>query len=381
MEQKKDSYLENYYRGKYKPRGRQTIYIVPDNVTKIQYTDPWRDVIPRYLEDLGYIVKTLDPNMSFSMFGPGGDLLYRAKQMELIATRLITNSIHNGDIFIFQNIWNPILPTIEQYKRQSGRKMIVTIGIWREDTVSAVTERMKYQRTDNPLLDYKRKEWAIHFSFGFMKACDFVLFDNNDIKDDIWWAKAFKKSEWTKLKDYKGYPLSLAKRYIEYPIEKENIILIPYGVTTHNEKFYLDRLKAEFGKDYRIVELCDVTNCTREVYLDWLRRAKVVINFSKLQQHFKTWYEPFLYRTYIFTHDKIRPQGVLPEKYTYSRKLFAQTIPLMIFRNWMPLMARIKDVLENYEKYLPELEADEKFLTKKYFPSDDFCKILEYLKR
>jgi len=374
------TFLENYYKGRYKPQGPQVVYIVPDNISKTKYIDIWRDAIPKYIESLGYTVQILEPKTYSRMLGAPGDLLFRSQQMEMLAHKLAINAINNGDIFIFLNIWNPLLIALEQYKRTGGRKSIVTLGIWRDDTVSAITEKMRYQRSDNPNIEYRRLEWAIHFSFGFFKACDFVLYDNKEQREAIWWAKSFKKSEWSKLRNYTGYPLSIAKRFIDYPIEKENVILIPYPVTTHNEKFYLDRLKIEFGKDYQIIELFDQTNCTREVYTYWLRKAKIVINFSKIQQHFKNLYEPFLYRTYIFTHDKIRPSNILPERYLFSRDLFSKTIPLMIFRNWVPLKERIQDVLENYDKYLPLIEEDEKMITEKYFPSDDFCRILEYLK-
>lgn len=370
------AYLENFYKGRgvYNPKGTQTVWIICEDFG-YPYAQPWSNKLSLFLQEIGYQTRVISPQITkVDNFAFQNEIMYRAKQMEDFYYKIIENEIKNGDVFIFLNIWNPLLLMLQRYKRLKKQNSISVIGLWDDSFLGDFTQDAK-KRTS---INYRRDEWAVFMNFGFFKMCDFVIFRNEMQRDGLWFTKAFKKRYLMQFKNYFGYPLSLLKPD-QVNRNKENLILVPFFENTDRQKILVANLRGDF-KDCTVVVMGNDKPWTYENYLDLLGRAKIAINFNDELTDPEIFYEQLVHGVYPFTHNRMIKPNLLDECFKYENDLL-QPPMFNVIRNQMTLWEKIRNVVDNFEdlptKQILECEAR---LTETEFKSDDFVKIIKYLK-
>lgn len=369
------TFLENTYRGRkvFVPKNTQNIWII-DNESIAPFSSIWQHSIKEYLESLGYVCKFLTPSIvKIKNRGFQNEILYRSKQLEEFYYASLKSEIQNGDVFIFLNIWNPLLILLQRHKKINRHNSISIVGFWDDNFLSDFTKDDK-KRTS---INYKRDEWATFLNFGFFKLCDIVIFRNVEQRESLNFSKAMKKKYWNQLKNYYGYPLSLAKPTRDF--QKENLILIPYEPETDRAEMLIQNLISDFPM-CEVVVMRNKNAWSREDYLDLLSRAKITVNFNVGLTNPEDFYEHLLYEVYPFTHNKIVNQNALNDIFKYPVDLLLPSM-INLIRNQFKLWEVIEDVVQNYEtKYLDKIKENAKILTDGEYKSEDFINIMKYLK-
>lgn len=297
-------------------------------------------------------------------------LAYRNDQLKKILK--IAPKLKDGDIVVFTDAWDySLLPL--QYLRKELNVDIRIIGFWGDGFFS---KDLAGVRQWNRFYKDKGTNWAKQFEKSIFQSTDFNCFKDEQLQIQF-------RIRYFPLMNYKesyvtgmpfGYLYDEGKD-VDFS-KKENIIVFPYELTEETQEWLFDSLKDDFP-DWTFVTFAKTEAYKREQFRDLLRKAKVVFCANKHDVDPTVLFEAMCYGCWPFIPDHSAYKKIWPEKYRFPKVFTESKRKITLIRKKLVLIDLLQDVIDNYERRIPELKEDCEMIKDQFYNTDKFLEILK----
>lgn len=284
------------------------------------------------------------------------DISYHNQQEKLFLDMIRDNKISDGDVIVFPNAFNFLVPIV-RYMIDEFKLKVAMIGFWGESSF------YKYKPS---YIRYKSsKGWKKEFERSLINAFDYnCFFDESSF---IQFKNRFSKAKSLSNFAITGYPFEYLEKSIVIS-EKEPVIVFPHLVTKNVENKIFNYIHNVHSGKYRFIRLQEKNN-SRIGFKQLLPFAMAVFSTSVNEYNATMMYECMLYGAMPIVPDVEVYKIVVPDKFKYSPKLIdskgVKTVRSKFqFEDEVELLFENYDVQEvlNYGKQISELYKNEPFL-------------------
>ncbi len=344
-----------------------TIYIVDIEAVDTRYTKQWKEYLPKQLrhatnQDVQVISGGDTPQATTpgAFLNFGGTNVYKSKQLEIIGEKFCNGEIKDGDYFLYTDAWNPTVIQLKYMAELLGVKIKVG-GLWHAGSYDPAdflgrligdkpwvrnAERSMFECYDN---NFYASDFHINiFVDAFKEVGNYVGLSTDKSKiQRVGWPMEYLKNS---LDSYKGMP-------------KKDIILFTHRVAPEKQPEIFIDLK-EHLYDYELV-ICQERTLTKNEYHNLLGEAKLVFSANLQETLGISWYEGALVNTIPMVPDRLSYSEMALDEFKYPSEWTESFQSYEKHRE--AVISKIKDYMENYEKYLPALSKQTKVLQDKFF--------------
>jgi len=353
-----------------------TIYIVDIEPVETRYTKQWREHLPQQLKQ-----HTNQPVVSVS--GPdqlqtttpgaflnfAGTNSYKSDQLQQIAEMFEQNKIQDGDYFLYTDAWNPTVIQLRYMAELLGVKINIG-GLWHagsydpQDFLGRLIGDAPWVRSaEHSMFScYDQNYFATDFHIDMFAegVCDWTRddepFSTTDTVERVGWPMEYLE---TALESYRGR-------------SKTDTILFPHRLSSEKQLDIFKDLAAEMPEYEWIV--CQDQQLSKDQYDELLARSKMVFSANLQETLGISWYEGALVGALPLVPDRLSYTEMADQDVKY---------PSMWTLNWgmyqahkPQLVHRIKEMITNYDTYLPVLNRQTEKLNKDFFSGDALYKAI-----
>lgn len=350
----------------------KTLYIVPIEPIDQRYTKQWYENIPRLIgqrivdkRSAPWEVVTIDgkqPNMgtttgAFLDFGVTN--IYKASQVDRIASLFSHGLVKPGDKFLVTDAWNFVITAI-RYMSDLLDIPVEIHGIWHAGA---------YDPTD--ILGMKmRKPWPYHQERAWYYACDYNWFATDFHKDMF--IKNLSLPEATNKAFRSGQPHDpiIAQLTAYQDLNKTDVVMWPHRYNADKQPEIAEDLKSDFN-----MLITQKLNLSKDEYYKTMGSAAAIFSCA-------------LHENLGISVMEATLAGaipIVPERASYSEMYLdcfkypsEWTTVEGYGRHRKDLVAFIQDRIKNREQYLTDLKEQQDILIDNYLNANImFDKILE----
>jgi len=310
------------------------IFNVPIESIEERYSKQWNKWFPRFFESQNISYETIYPKHLESTILTGRFLNivtsnnFKAKQLVEITELFNLGLIHNGDVFLFHDLWFPGLEMLAYIRNCTGIKFGIT-GILHAGT---------YDLHDF-LYEMKMESWGKHLENSWFAFADKIFVATMFHKGLI------RKSR--KVSDEKivvtGLPL-----YDEFSILgslRDKTIVFPHRLDPEKQPELFDKLKEEpLLKTYNFVKTKDGF-ITKEGYYKQLNSGKVAVSFALQETWGIAMQESVLCGCLPVVPRRLSYEELYPNQFKYST-----------YKEAVSLIANMSKNYNSYDKLLKETQ-------------------------
>jgi hypothetical protein len=354
----------------------KTVYIVDLEAVETRYTAQWKTHLPAVLKKRGHNVQVITgPEDIPSATTPGaflnfgGTNIYKSSQVEQLGRLFCNGSVHPGDHFIFTDAWHPGIINLKYMSELLGIP-VTTHGLWHagsydpQDFLGRLIGKAKWVR-------HAEKSFFHSFDHNYF-ATDFHIrmFVDNLLED------GYKEENPWYEEDYSDYQTSGKIVRTGWPMEympdiltpykgmsKRNLILFPHRIAPEKQVEIFRDLK-EHLPQYEFV-ICQDQQLTKNEYHNLLGEAKLVFSANLQETLGISWYEGAV----------VDAIPMVPDRLSYSEMAFDTfKYPSEWTESWNHYVANRKEIchkiiqyMENYDKFLPQLQKQVYSLEENFF--------------
>ncbi len=334
------------------------IYIVDIEAVETRYTAQWKEHLPKMFGDKcvnisgGDVPQTTTPGAFLNFAGTN---VYKSKQLEQIAEMFANDTIKDGDYFLYTDAWNPTVIQLKYMAELLGKKIKIG-GMWHagsydpQDFLGRLIGDAKWVRhAERSMFDcYDHNYFATQFHMDLFNK----TFGEGELKMvRCGWPMEYMVDT---LASYKGMP-------------KKDIIVFPHRVAPEKQVGIFYDLKEQLPQ-YEFV-VAQERQLTKNEYHNLLGEAKLVFSANLQETLGISWYEGALVDTIPMVPDRLSySEMVLPE-FAYPSEWTLSNINYQ--SNKANVVYKIKDYMDNYDKYLPALQKQTRKLSKEFFSADN----------
>ena len=344
----------------------KTIFLVDLESVPTRYTCEWKEHFPKILKQTGLSIHIIEgPHDIPSATTPGaflnfgGTNIYKAGQVEKMGRLFCEGKVKSGDHFLFADAWHPGIINLKYMSELLGIKVVIH-ALWHAGSYDPA-DFLGRLIGDAP--------WVRDAERSFFGAVDHNYFASDfhidmfcDVFIDLWTKEACIKSNkivrsgWPM--DYMEDMFSMYKN-----MPKRDLILFPHRVAPEKQVEIFRDLK-EHLPEYEFV-VCQEQGLTKNEYHNMLGEAKLVFSANLQETLGISWYEGALVDALPMVPDRLSYSEMAanafkyPSEWTESFEAYQKHKHLVI--------ERIKDYMENYKKFLPDLNKQVDFLKENYF--------------
>ena len=334
------------------------IYIVDIEAVETRYTAQWKEHLPKMFGDKcvnisgGEVPQTTTPGAFLNFAGTN---VYKSTQLAKIAEMFANDTVKDGDYFLYTDAWNPTVIQLKYMAELLGKKIKIG-GMWHagsydpQDFLGRLIKDAKWVRhAERSMFDcYDHNYFATQFHMDLFNKT-FHAGERKMVR--CGWPMEYMVDT---LASYKGMP-------------KKDIIVFPHRIAPEKQVNIFYDLKEQLPQ-YEFV-VAQERQLTKNEYHNLLGEAKLVFSANLQETLGISWYEGALVDTIPMVPDRLSysemamPEFAYPSDWTLSNTNYESNKANVVYK--------IKDYMDNYEKYLPALQKQAKFLSKKFFSANN----------
>jgi hypothetical protein len=363
-----------------------TIFLIDLEAVETRYTGQWKSHVPALLKQEGHDVHIISgPTDIPSATTPGaflnfgGTNIYKASQVEQMGRLFTEGKVHSGDHFVFTDAWHPGIINLKYMSELLGIKV----------TIHALWHAGSYDPQDFLGRLIGSAPWVRHAEKSFFSAIDHNYFatrfhidmfvDNlleNGFKNENPWYEEDKASllmNWKIVKS--GWPMEYMVDTLDLykGMEKRDLILFPHRIAPEKQVEIFRDLK-EHLPQYEFV-VCQDQQLTKNEYHNLLGEAKLVFSANLQETLGISWYEGALVDAIPMVPDRLSYSEMAFDTFKYpsewTESFEAYTV------HCEEICAKIIQYMDNYDKFLPQLNKQTQDLTAHFFSATELLKRLK----
>ena len=336
-----------------------TIYIVDIEAVDTRYTKQWKEHLPKQLQRAtnvdvkvisgGEVPQSTTPG-AFLNFG--GTNVYKSKQLEQIATMFCEGKIKDGDYFLYTDAWNPTVIQLKYMAELLGVKITIG-GMWHagsydpHDFLGRLIGNAPWVRNaERSMFEcYDHNYFATKFHIDMFFE-SFPDLDKSKVVQTGWPMEYFD----AELEAYKG-------------AEKKNKIVFPHRLAPEKQPEIFYDLKDALPQ-YEFV-VCQEKSLKKYEYHNLLAESKLVFSANLQETLGISGYEGLILDCMVMVPDRLSYKEMFIDTMKYPNQW---TQDMQSYQHHkQKIMDKIVDVMENYSKYLAEIEKQKKKLQTEFF--------------
>lgn len=337
------------------------IYIVDIEAVETRYTAEWKRHLPKQIEShTAHKVTTISGGETPQATTPGaflnfgGTNVYKSKQLEQIATMFCEGKVQDGDYFLYTDAWNPTVIQLKYMAELLGVKIKIG-GMWHAGSYDP-QDFLGRLIGDVPWVRNAERSMFDCYDHNFY-ATDFHI---------KLWDKSFKNT-WLQNKKVvqTGWPMEYFDRDLEpyKGIEKKNQIVFPHRLAPEKQPEIFYDLK-EALPQYDFV-VCQERSLKKHEYHNLLAESKLVFSANLQETLGISGYEGLILDCMVMVPDRLSYTEMFIDTMKYPD---VWTLDMKHYQQYkQKIMDRIVDIMENYSKYLTEIQQQRKKLQTEFF--------------
>ena len=345
-----------------------TIFLIDLESVETRYTGQWKAHVPNLLRKAGHHVQIISgPTDIPSATTPGaflnfgGTNIYKASQVEQMGRLFCSGSVSAGDHFIFTDAWHPGIINLKYMSELLGIP-VTTHGLWHAGS---------YDPHDFLGRLVGAKPWVRHAEKSFFHSFDYNYFATefhiNMFTTHLFHDTLTPPNYYTNQSKIvrTGWPMeymdSTLTMYKNMP--KRDLILFPHRIAPEKQVEIFRDLKQHLPQ-YEFV-VCQDQQLTKNEYHNLLGEAKLVFSANLQETLGISWYEGALVNAIPMVPDRLSYSEMAFDTFKYPSEWTESFEAYTIHRK--EICMKIIQYMENYDKYLPQLQKQTQCLTEEFF--------------
>ena len=362
-----------------------TIFLVDLEAVETRYTGQWKSHVPAMLKKKGHNVQIIAgpediPRATTpgAFLNFGGTNIYKSSQVEQLGRLFCNGSVHPGDHFIFTDAWHPGIINLKYMSE------LLQIPV----TIHALWHAGSYDPHDFLGRLIGAAPWVRHAEKSFFAAVDHNYFATqfhidmvcaNLLNDGLCenpWAYEDKKDmiEYSKIVR-SGWPMEyMSDTLLMYKnMPKRDLILFPHRIAPEKQVEIFRDLK-EHLPQYEFI-VCQDQQLSKREYHNLLGEAKLVFSANLQETLGISWFEGALVDAIPMVPDRLSYSEMAfdtfkyPSEWTESFESYTAHRPAVC--------KKIIDYMENYQKFLPNLNKQVDCLKEQFFSCNNLLQKLK----
>ncbi len=360
------------------------VFLVDLEAVETRYTGEWKTHLPALLRRKGHDVQIIDgpediPKATTpgAFLNFGGTNIYKSAQVEKIGRLFCSGRIHAGDHFIFTDAWHPGIINLKYMSELLGIKVVIH-ALWHAGS---------YDPQDFLGRLIGNAAWVRHAEKSFFAAIDhnyfatdfhIEMFDANLLNDGMmenpWRYEDMQEYLSSKKIVRTGWPMEyMADNLVMYKnMPKRDLILFPHRIAPEKQlDIFLD-LK-EHLTQYEFV-VCQERQLSKREYHNLLGESKLVFSANLQETLGISWYEGAVVDAIPMVPDRLSYKEMALDDFKYPSEWTESFESYKTHRHL--IIERIVNYMENYQKFLPNLNKQVDILTKNFFSCNNLLEML-----
>jgi hypothetical protein len=357
-----------------------TVFLVDLESVETRYTGQWKAHVPSLLRKAGHDVQIISgPTDIPSATTPGaflnfgGTNIYKARQVEQMGRLFCDGAVHAGDHFVFTDAWHPGIINLKYMSELLGIP-VTTHGLWHAGSYDP-QDFLGRLVGDKPWVRHAEKSFFHAFDHNYF-ATDFhirMFYENLIQPDPDRKATMYKTIIEDTIFNNKvvrtGWPMEYMEDILTpyKGMKKRDLILFPHRIAPEKQVEIFRDLK-EHLPQYEFV-VCQDQQLTKNEYHNLLGESKLVFSANLQETLGISWYEGAL----------VDAIPMVPDRLSYSEMAYDTfKYPEIWTHNWEnyqgyrpQICNKIIQYMENYNKFLPQLNKQAQDLTRLFFSANN----------
>ena len=363
------------------------IWLIDLESVETRYTKEWKTYFPALLTKAGHNVNIIDgptdipkANTPGAFLNFGGTNIYKASQVEKISRAFTTGQVKEGDHIIFTDAWHPGITNIKYMSELLGVK-VITHALWHagsydpQDFLGRLIGNASWVRHAEKSFFHSYDHNYFATDFHVKLFFDELLLDGHNEPSEMYNEAFNRRFDNGKIVRC-GWPMEYEKVELEpfKGMQKTNKILFPHRVAPEKQpEIFLDLKDTLTQYEF---EICMDKNYTKKEYYNALGEAKLVFSANLQETLGISWYEGAIVGTLPMVPDRLSytementGKFLYPSEWTESFTAYKE--------HKDKIVERIVDYMENYEKYLVDLNKLTTHLNENYFSCKNLLEKLQ----
>ncbi len=341
------------------------IFLVDLEAVDTRYTGQWKTHVPELLSNNGHNVTIIEGPTDIpaattpgAFLNFGGTNIYKARQVEQVSRLFCNGDVKSGAHFIFTDAWHPGIINLKYMSELLGIPV----------TIHALWHAGSYDPHDFLGRLIGDEPWVRHAEKAFYHAIDhnyfatkfhIDMFNKNLFDDTIDILSSGGKIVRT------GWPMEYMTETLEgyQDLKKQDLILFPHRIAPEKQVEIFRDLAVQLPQ-YEFM-VCQDSHLSKHEYHRRLGQAKMVFSASLQETLGIGCYEGAIVNAIPLVPGRVSYPEMYFLDFGYPAKWTESFDSYLNHRT--ELCAKIVDLMDNYDSYLPVLAEQTEYLIQNFF--------------
>ncbi len=355
------------------------VFLVDLEAVETRYTGEWKTHLPSLLKKAGHDVQIIDgpediPRATTpgAFLNFGGTNIYKSSQVEKIGRLFCNGRISSGDHFIFTDAWHPGIINLKYMSE------LLNIPV----KIHALWHAGSYDPQDFLGRLIGDAPWVRHAEKSFFAAIDHNYFAT-EFHIDMFCNNLLTETFDDTIKEFRdegkiirsGWPMEyMSDTLLMYKnMPKRDLILFPHRMAPEKQLPIFEDLRQHLPQyDFKV---CQEYPLTKNEYHNLLGEAKLVFSANLQETLGISWYEGAIVDAIPMVPDRLSYKEMAFDTFKYPSEWTESFEAYTVHRK--ELCLKIIQYMENYEKFLPNLNKQVDSLNENYFSCNNLLEMLK----
>ena len=352
-----------------------TVFLVDLEAVETRYTGQWKTHVPELLRKAGHDVTIISgPSDIPSATTPGaflnfgGTNIYKANQVEQMGRLFTEGRVHSGDHFLFTDAWHPGIINLKYMSELLGIPVKIH-ALWHAGSYDP-QDFLGRLIGDTPWVRHAEKSFYAAIDYNYFATefhielfCKNLLgYENSDIVRQFAPNKIIRS----------GWPMEyMIDTLVPYAnLGKKDIILFPHRLAPEKQVEIFRDLSTALPEYEWIV--CQEQQLSKQEYHQLLSQAKIVFSANLQETLGISMYEGIMVGAIPFVPDRLSYSEMFDEVWKYPSEWTSSWNNYAT--NKTKITAKIRELMDNYNNYVPLMPDQIYNLAKNFFSSTNLLK-------